>query len=136
MNDTLKSDESLASSVTDNNGQAMNVGQNSIVTAKHRFAPIAAQKVRALIKTMRWKNYGLNDVICQLEHMPNKSAAIVLKVLKSAIANAENNNNMDIDELRIIGMRADEAKTHKRIMPRASDRILKRTSHVTVEVGE
>ncbi len=74
-----------------------------------------------------------------LTFSPKKAAKLVKKVLQSAIANAEENNGMDIDELRVSTICVDEGMTLKRIKPRAkgrADRILKRTCHITVKVAE
>lgn len=63
---------------------------------------------------------------------------MVKKCLQSAIANAEHNNGLDIDTLRVSTIYVDEGITLKRIMPRAkgrADRISKRTCHITVKVG-
>ena len=69
----------------------------------------------------------------------NKGAAkLVKKVLNSAISNAEHNNGLDIDELKVSSVYIDEGSTMKRIRPRAkgrANRILKRTSHITVGVS-
>ena len=68
-----------------------------------------------------------------------KAAAIIKKVLMSAIANAEHNDGADIDELKVSTITIDQGPTLKRLRPRArgrADRILKRTSHVTVTVAE
>jgi large subunit ribosomal protein L22 len=68
-----------------------------------------------------------------------KAAAIVKKVLDSAIANAEHNEGADIDELHVSTVFVDEGMTLKRIKPRAkgrADRILKRSCHITVKVAE
>ncbi|OAV04184.1 LSU ribosomal protein L22p L17e [Moraxella catarrhalis] len=68
-----------------------------------------------------------------------KGAKLVKKCLDSAIANAEHNNGLDIDTLRVTTIYVDEGITLKRIMPRAkgrADRISKRTCHITVKVGE
>ena len=64
---------------------------------------------------------------------------MILKVLESAIANAENNNSLDIDELKVKNILIDEGPTGKRYMPRARGRvnqILKRSSHITVIVSD
>ena len=66
-----------------------------------------------------------------------KAAVLIRKVLESAIANAENNEGADVDELRIARIFVDEAPTLKRIRARAkgrADRILKRSCHITVSV--
>ena len=68
-----------------------------------------------------------------------KGADILKKVLESAIANAENNDGADIDELRVSAIQVNQGPTMKRLRPRArgrADRILKRTSHLTVTVAE
>ena len=74
-----------------------------------------------------------------LTFSPKKAAVIVKKVLESAIANAEHNEGADVDELRVSTIFVDEGVTMKRISPRAkgrADRILKRTSHITVVVSD
>src|SRR3546814_8149061 len=68
-----------------------------------------------------------------------KAAHLIKKVVESAIANAENNQGADVDELKVKTIMVDEGPTLKRIMARAKGRgtrILKRTSHITVVVGE
>lgn len=68
-----------------------------------------------------------------------KAASIIKKLLESAIANAENNEGADIDELRVRAISVDEGPTMKRIRARAKGRaarILKRTSHISVTVAE
>ena len=68
-----------------------------------------------------------------------KAAVLVKKVLESAIANAEHNDGADIDDLKVTKIFVDEGPSMKRIMPRAkgrADRILKRTSHITVVVSD
>jgi large subunit ribosomal protein L22 len=68
-----------------------------------------------------------------------KAAALVKKVLESAIANAEHNDGADIDELKVQTIFVDEGPTHKRWRARAKgrgNRILKRTSHISVTVAE
>ena len=74
-----------------------------------------------------------------LEFSPKKAAHIVKKVLDSAIANAENNEGADVDELKISSIYVDEGMTLKRLRPRAkgrADRILKRSCHITVKVAD
>jgi len=74
-----------------------------------------------------------------LEYSPKKAARIIKKVLDSAIANAEHNEGADIDELKVARIFVDEGPILKRIRPRAkgrANRILKRTSHITVIVGD
>ena len=80
------------------------------------------------------------DQALELPTFSNKKAAeLVKKVLESAIANAEHNEGADIDDLRVAKIFVDEGPVMKRIMPRAkgrADRILKRSSHITVVVAD
>jgi large subunit ribosomal protein L22 len=74
-----------------------------------------------------------------LKFSSKKGAAIMKKVLESAIANAENNDSADIDELKVSTVYVDEGTTLKRFKARAKGRanhILKRTCHITVKVAE
>lgn len=74
-----------------------------------------------------------------LKFSNKRAAGILKKVLESAIANAENNSGADVDELRVKTILVDEGPTMKRTRPRAkgsADRILKRTSHITIRVGD
>ena len=107
------------------------------VTAKLRGASLSAQKARLVADQVRGKPVA--EALDLLTFSPKKSAKLVKKVLQSAIANAEENNGMDIDELRVSTICVDEGMTLKRIKPRAkgrADRILKRTCHITVKVAE
>ncbi|WP_115717140.1 50S ribosomal protein L22 [Gallaecimonas mangrovi] len=105
--------------------------------AKHRFARTSAQKARLVADQVR--GLPVAKAIDTLAFSDKKAAALVKKVLDSAIANAEHNFGLDIDELKVAKIFVDEGPTMKRIMPRAkgrADRILKRTSHITVVVAE
>ncbi|WP_372610396.1 50S ribosomal protein L22 [Halomonas sp.] len=107
------------------------------VTAKLRGARLSAQKARLVADQVRGKPVA--QALDLLTFSPKKAAKLVRKVLQSAIANAEENNGMDIDELRVSTVCVDEGMTLKRIKPRAkgrADRILKRTCHITVKVAE
>ncbi|MBB3191730.1 50S ribosomal protein L22 [Halomonas cerina] len=107
------------------------------VTAKLRGARLSAQKARLVADQVRGKPVA--EALDLLTFSPKKAAKLVRKVLQSAIANAEENNGMDIDELRVSTICVDEGMTLKRIRPRAkgrADRILKRTCHITVKVAE
>jgi large subunit ribosomal protein L22 len=98
---------------------------------------ISAQKVRLVLDTVRGKS--VTDAMDILRFLPHRAAKPVLKAVKSAAANAENNFNMDPDELIITRTYADEGITMKRWRPRARGRvnqILKRSSHITVVVAE
>ena len=105
--------------------------------AKHRFARSSAQKARLVADQIRGMH--VEKALELLTYSPKKSAALVKKVLESAIANAEHNEGADIDELSITQVMVDQAPTMKRIRPRAkgrANRILKRTSHITLAVGD
>ncbi len=107
------------------------------VTAKLSGAALSAQKARLVADQVRGKPVA--EALDLLTFSPKKAAKLVKKVLQSAIANAEENNGMDIDELRVSTICVDEGTTLKRIRPRAkgrADRILKRTCHITVKVAE
>ncbi len=107
------------------------------VAAKLRGARLSAQKARLVADQVRGKPVG--EALNVLEFSNKKGAAIVRKVLNSAIANAENNEGADIDELRVSTIFVDEGLTMKRMRARAKgrgDRILKRTCHITVKVAD
>lgn len=107
------------------------------VAAKLKFSRISPQKARLVADQVRGLPVGRALQI--LEFSPKKAAAIIKKVLDSAIANAEHNEGADIDELKVSRIFVDEGPTHKRIQARAkgrANRILKRTSHITVTVAE
>ncbi len=107
------------------------------VIAKHNGANISAQKARLVADQIRGKSVG--EALNILAFSTKKGAHLVKKVLESAIANAEHNEGADIDELRVSAVFVDEGMTMKRIRPRAkgrADRILKRTSHITVKVAD
>ncbi|MFG1497044.1 50S ribosomal protein L22 [Saccharospirillum sp. HFRX-1] len=102
-----------------------------------RGARLSAQKARLVADMVRGKSVA--EALDLLTFSPKKGAAIVKKVLESAIANAEHNDGADVDELKVSTIFVDEAMTMKRIRPRAkgrADRIFKRTSHITVKVAE
>ncbi|MCG8437662.1 MAG: 50S ribosomal protein L22, partial [Pseudomonadales bacterium] len=107
------------------------------VAARLRGARISAQKARLVADQVR--GLEVEKALNLLEFSPKKAAKIVKKVLESAIANAENNDGADVDELKVSTVFVDEGMTMKRIRPRAkgrADRILKRTCHITVKVSE
>lgn len=107
------------------------------VAARLRNSRISPQKARLVADLVRGMPVG--RALQVLEFSPKKAARIVKKVLDSAIANAEHNEGADIDELKVSRIFVDEGPTYKRIMPRAkgrANRIMKRTSHITVMVGD
>lgn len=107
------------------------------VSAKLRYARISPQKCRLVADAVRGQS--VEKALQILAFMPKKGAAIVKKVLESAVANAENNHGADVDELKISGIMIDEAPTFRRYRARAKGRgarIIKRNSHITVQVAD
>jgi large subunit ribosomal protein L22 len=107
------------------------------VRAIQRYARISPQKVRKLIGAVKGQpvEIGLNKI----KFMPQKSARIVEKIIQSAVANADQNPDIDVDTLVIRNITADQGPTLKRFRARArgrGSRILKRTAHITVVLAE
>ena len=107
------------------------------VSAKLTGAQISPQKVRLVADQIRGKSA---EAALDILTFSNKKASdIVLKLLNSAIANAEHNEGADVDELRVSTIFVDAGRTLKRLRPRAkgrADRILKRSCHITVKVAD
>ena len=107
------------------------------VSAKANRLRISPQKARLVVDQVRGK--PVSDALDILNFSTQKGAVLVRKVVESAIANAENNEGADVDELKISEIYVNEGLTMKRIKPRAkgrADRIFKRTSHITVTVTD
>jgi len=107
------------------------------VVAKHKGARLSAQKARLVADQIRGK--GVEEALEVLTFSTKKAATLIKKVLESAIANAEHNDGLDVDDLRVSTVFVDEGPTMKRIRPRAkgrADRIMKRTCHITVIVAD
>lgn len=101
--------------------------------AAARFIRISPQKIRLIMDQVRGKKVG--EALNQLTFAPQKGARILKKLLSSAVANAEQDTNVDVDLLYIKRIYANEGPTLKRWRPRAqgrATRIRKRTSHLTV----
>jgi large subunit ribosomal protein L22 len=107
------------------------------VSAKLRNARISSQKARLVADQVRGLPVGQ---ALEVLTFSNRKAAYLMKgVLESAIANAENNQGADVDELKVSTVMVDEGPTMKRIKARAkgrATRVEKRTSHITVAVGD
>lgn len=103
--------------------------------AKHiRIAP---RKIRIVMNLIRGKNVG--EAFAILKHVPKVGSEVLEKVLKSAVANAEHNYDMNADNLYISEAYVDQGPTLKRIHPRSRGqafKILKHTSHVNIVVKE
>jgi large subunit ribosomal protein L22 len=107
------------------------------VSAKANRLQISPQKVRLVADQIRGKL--VSDALDILNFSTQKAAVLVRKAVESAIANAENNEGADVDELKICEIFVNEGLTMKRIRPRAkgrADRIFKRSSHLTVTVTD
>ena len=107
------------------------------VSATLKQAHISAQKARLVADQVR--GLPVEKALNLLMFSPKQAAAMVRKVLESAIANAEHNEGADIDELKVSAIYVNEAATMKRFRARAKGRgtrILKRNSHITVTVGD
>ena len=105
--------------------------------ASVRTVRIASRKVRLVVDLIRGKNIG--EAMAILRLTPKAASPVVEKLLKSAIANAEHNYEMDTDNLIVSEVFVDEGPTMKRFRPRAQGRasaINKRTSHITLVVSE
>lgn len=107
------------------------------VTAKLKGAALSAQKGRLIANMIR--KMKVSRALDVLKFTPKKGAGLMLRLLESAVANAENNNGADIDELVVGVVFVDEATTLKRVSPRAkgrANRICKRTCHITIVVSD
>ncbi|MFH2044585.1 MAG: 50S ribosomal protein L22 [Pseudomonadota bacterium] len=102
-----------------------------------RYMRISPQKVRKLVGAVKGKK--VEAVLNELKFMPQKSAGILEKIIRSAVANANQNANMDVDSLVVSNVVADSGPTLKRFAARArgrGTRILKRTTHITVTLAD
>jgi large subunit ribosomal protein L22 len=100
-----------------------------------RFVRLTAQKARLVVDLIRGK--PVESALAILEFTPKRGARTVLKTLRSAVANAEHTQNVDVDALYVKRAYVDEGPTAKRFLTRAHGRatkVFKRTSHITVIV--
>jgi large subunit ribosomal protein L22 len=107
------------------------------VSATLRYARISPQKCRLVADAIRGKSVASAQQILAL--MPKKGAAMLKKVLDSAIANAEHNNAADIDELTVATVYVNEAPRLRRFRASAKGRASprqKRSSHITIKVAD
>lgn len=108
-----------------------------MINATAKYVRVSPRKAGDVASLIRGKRVSEAKAILMLS--PRAAAKLVGKVLDSAVANAENNNNLDADDLYVVRAFVDEGPTIKRFRPRAmgrASRIRKRTSHITVSVGE
>ncbi len=102
-----------------------------------KYIRIAPRKVRIVADLIRGKSIA--EAFAILQHTPKVASEVVEKALKSAVANAEHNYDMNVDALYVSTIYVDQGPTMKRIHPRSRGqafKILKRSSHVTVMVKE
>lgn len=107
------------------------------VRAVARYIGLSPRKVRLVVDTVRGKPVG--EALAVLRYLPNAAAREVAKVVRSAVANAEQNNHLSAEDLYIASISADEGPSLKRWRPGARGRanpIRKRSSHITVVVAE
>lgn len=107
------------------------------VSAILRGTRLSAQKGRLVADQIR--GLSVERALSILTFSPKKGAAVIKKVLESAIANAEHNEGADVDELKVALICVDEGTTLKRLRARAKGRgarILKPTCHISVTVGD
>ena len=105
--------------------------------AQLKHIRISPQKARLVVDMIRGK--GVEEAIGILEFNERRASKVIVKTLKSAIANAETTQNVDVDTLYVKSAWVDEGKTQKRFLPRAHGRatkVIKRSSHVTIVVDE
>ena len=102
-----------------------------------RYARISSRKVKIVADLIRGKN--VDEALATIKFTPKASSDIIEKLLKSAMANAENNHDMKHENLYIAEIYANQGPTLKRIRPAAkgsASRIRKRTSHITIVLKE
>ena len=107
------------------------------VAAKLKFARLSVQKCRLVCDQIR--GLPIDRALDILKFSPKRAAAVLKKILDSAIANAEHNHGADIDELKVAKVFADQGPTYKRMMAKAKgrgSRILKPTCHITVVLSD
>lgn len=105
--------------------------------AIHKYARIAPRKVRRVVDLIRGKKAG--DALTSLRFMPYRGAPFVAKVLRSAMANAEQKNVPDAEEMLVTAAFVDEGPVMKRMRPRAMGRaniIKKRMSHISIHLSD
>lgn len=107
--------------------------QNNEVKAVSKYIRMSPSKVRRVLRQIQGKSY--KDALILLEFMPYASCEPIIKVLRSAAANARNNMNLDETNLVVKSAFAEQGPVMKRFRPRAQGRayrILKYTSHITI----
>ena len=109
----------------------------AVATAKATYIRIAPRKVQIVLDLIR--NQPAEKAMAILKYTPKAACEPLMKLLKSAMANAENNNNMDVSRLYVAECSVNQGPTLKRVRPRAQGRafrINKKTSHITLVLKE
>ena len=109
----------------------------AVATAKATYIRIAPRKVQIVLDLIR--NQPADKAMAILKYTPKAACEPLMKLLKSAMANAENNNNMDVNRLYVAECSVSQGPTLKRMRPRAQGRgfrINKKTSHITLVLKE
>jgi large subunit ribosomal protein L22 len=109
----------------------------AVATAKATYIRIAPRKVQIVLDLIR--NQPADKAMAILKYTPKAACEPLMKLLKSAMANAENNNNMDVSRLYVAECTVSQGPTLKRVRPRAQGRafrINKKTSHITLVLKE
>ena len=106
-------------------------------SAEHRYAKISARKARPVVDLIRGKH--VNDAMHILRQTNKRAAYMVDKLLRSAISNADQSLEADMENLRVEDIRVDEGPTRKRYRPRARGRATperRRTSHISIVLDD
>ncbi|MGN0378903.1 MAG: 50S ribosomal protein L22 [Butyrivibrio sp.] len=114
-----------------------NANKDTRPSAKLSFARVPVQKACFVLDAIRGKDVA--TALAIVTYNPRYASTVIEKLLKSAIANAENNNGMKAENLYVAECFANKGPTMKRVRPRAQGRayrILKRTSHITIVLDE
>ena len=107
------------------------------VRAAAKYVRISPAKVRKVARVI--KGRPVEEALNLLGYMPQRSAKILVKVIRSAVANADQKPDIDVDSLSVSHVAVDQGPSLKRFRPRAmgrATRILKRTSHITIVLAE
>jgi large subunit ribosomal protein L22 len=102
-----------------------------------KYVRISPRKVRLVVDQIRGK--GVEEALNILKFVPKRSAVVIAKTLRTAVANAENTQSVDVDRLYVKQAKVDEGGMWKRFTPRAqgrATRIRKRLSHITIVLDE
>ena len=114
-----------------------NAQKDTRPSAKLSYARVSVQKACFVLDAIRGKD--VQSALALLEYNPRYASSIIKKLLESAIANAENNNGMNVENLVVAECYANKGPTMKRVRPRAQGRayrIEKRLSHITIVLDE